>query len=465
MAKRRRRKSRGVWGLFLVFWALLLILFGFLACAYAYRYAAAYEQTRPEKTMDELMAVMSEDDWYAALAPTVEAQTDFEDSAALYQSFFDASVRGRELSYRRDLSYSSLDQTVFTLYSGSTRVGEVRLVPKPGETPQYLGLHEWTLDSITATPLAKSLQAVTVQIDAPEGASVFLNGVQLGAEQISDGAVPMSELSALEQRFSALPTLVRYTVGPLFGQIVVTDGEGQELAPLGAIENGVARYQLRPAETYSFRVEAPAGVVVSVCGAELGEEDVTARESTMFRHLDAYLPAGGYETLHYDCEGLYSQPVITASFQGVELTPVISEDGRFIYFYPTDAAATGDMKDAAEGFFSAYMGYSSYKYKGEALKKLRDRILPGTELDSYFANSYDAMIWASATDVNYEELSFDNYHYVDDNCFTCTILYKVNYTATQWYGEVSDVMRDGFKMVFIRENGSWLAATLSAFDG
>ena len=71
-----------------------------------------------------------------------------------------------------------------------------------------------------------------------------------------------------------------------------------------------------------------------------------------------------------------------------------------------------------------------------------------------------------ATEYSFDqkELRFDNFHRVGENCFTCTILYKADFTATQWYGKDSYEREDGYQMVFIRQNDQWLAATMSAFE-
>jgi hypothetical protein len=53
---------------------------------------------------------------------------------------------------------------------------------------------------------------------------------------------------------------------------------------------------------------------------------------------------------------------------------------------------------------------------------------------------------------------------VGSNCFTCTILYKADFTATSWYEQYSYAMRDGYKMVFIHDGSTWRAASMSAFD-
>lgn len=464
MAKRRRRKSHA-WAVFLIFWTILLLMLGCVACVALYKYAAVYEETRPEKTMDAIMAQMSEDDWRETLAATAGSVSRYEDARVLFDDYFDSTVSGREISYRRDLSRSDSEQTVFVLYAGRARLGEVRLVPIKEEVRFGFGRTQWQLDTITSVLLTDKLQGLTVQIDAPDGMTPILNGVTLGQEQILDPAVELSQVSALEQRFTTTRMrMVRYEVGPLYGDIKVTDAEGTEVAPEGEPEDGVLRYVIMPSETYSFKIEAPEGVTISVNGAVLGEEEIAARDATMFRKLDSFLPDGGYDTLTYAAEGLYTEPEIRAEYGGEVLTPVVDKDGKLIVFFPSDAAATQEMRTAVEDFFDAYMHYSSYAYNGVALKNLRDRTLPETELDSYFKESTDGMIWARTTVMSSQELKFDNFHPVGENCFTCTIRYKADHSTSDRRGSYFYEREDGYKMVFIRQDGQWLAATMSAFE-
>ena len=216
MAK-RRKKSRA-WGAFLAFWTVFLLMLGCVACFALYQYAAVYEETRPEKTMDAMMAEMSESDWREALAATAGGVSAFEDARTLFDGYFDSAVAGKALSYRRDLSRSDDTQTVFVVYAGSTRLGEVRLVPLREEIRFGFGRTQWQLDSITAEPLTDKLQGLTVQIDAPDGVTPLLNGIALGTEQIADPAVELTELSGLEQRFTtARLRMVRYEAMTLIG--------------------------------------------------------------------------------------------------------------------------------------------------------------------------------------------------------------------------------------------------------
>ena len=204
MAKSRKRRKDG-WGLFLLFWTLLLLTAGFVICVFFYRYAAAYEDTRPEKVMDELMDTMSPEDWRAAMAPTAGEIGEFEDGKALFESYFDSSVKDRTLSYRRDMGKSGADLAVFSVYAGPSRLGEVRLVPVEGTRIDFLrsewARSEWKLDSITAADLTSTLEALTVEVDAPDGMEVCINGRPLREELIIDPAVTVPGVGELEARF------------------------------------------------------------------------------------------------------------------------------------------------------------------------------------------------------------------------------------------------------------------------
>ena len=206
------KKKSGGWGLFLLFWTMLLLLLGFLACVFFYKYAAVYEQTRPEKAMDRILETMSEEELHKALADSVTDVSEYEDARTLFENFFAQSVRGKKLSYRRDMSRSDSDQTVFFLYAGAARLGEFRLVPDENSPNYGFGRTDWRLDAITAAPVTNNLAAITVQIDAPDGVDVRINGAPLHEEQIIDPAVDLTELTPLEARMGARIRMVRYEI-------------------------------------------------------------------------------------------------------------------------------------------------------------------------------------------------------------------------------------------------------------
>ena len=192
----KRSKSSG-WGLFLLFWTMLLLMLGFLVCVVFYKYTAVYEETRPERTMDALMAEMSEEDWRETLAASAGGVSEYEDARELFDDYFDRTVKGKTISYRRDLSRSDETQAVFAIYAGPARIGEVRLLPHQSDERFSFGRSQWEVDSITSKTLSDSLQALTVQIEAPDGVTPFLNGTAVGQEKIVDPAVALTQLSEL----------------------------------------------------------------------------------------------------------------------------------------------------------------------------------------------------------------------------------------------------------------------------
>jgi len=73
----------------------------------------------------------------------------------------------------------------------------------------------------------------------------------------------------------------------------------------------------------------------------------------------------------------------------------------------------------------------------------------------------DAMYWASATEITYEELTFTDFFSVSENCFVCTIRYKADMSAQAWYESYTYGLQNAYQMVFVRVEDRWLAAAMS----
>ena len=117
----------------------------------------------------------------------------------------------------------------------------------------------------------------------------------------------------------------------------------------------------------------------------------------------------------------------------------------------------------------AKVNAGSYTATASALSNsnyaLLGRILPGTELYSYVRDSRDAMIWASATEVHYDELTFADFSPVGDNCCTCTIRYKGDFAATAWHESYNYEMQNAYELSFVRVGDIWYAAAMSVVAG
>lgn len=455
-----KKRSPKSWGRFLVKYAVFLLVIGLAACVLLYFYAAQYEETRPELVIEKMMDETAEDGRYELLSENLPTESFvFEDPSELYKEYYDAALADADLRYRIDMAAGKSDETVFVIYTGPVKVCNVYLSAIPG-TRTFFGRSQWQLERIETADFRDYLETFSIEIDAPADAEVTVNGVALSDEYMYGDAIACPNLTELESRFPVQPTFVRYRIDKLCGTVAVSDGE-KEIPTETGIVNGVAYYAVDAEGEYSFKAEAPADVKVSICGVELSSKDATSEGEDIFKDLSVYSAGDEYKTLEYEYDGLYTKPEVTAvGPNGEPIEPVVDQNGVFRFFYDSDAEIPDGAEEAARDFFDAYMNYSA---STGSVNSLLDTILPNTELARYVLYSTEAMYWASKTEVSYNELFIDNFHSVNDACFTCTIRYSADFTATAWYEQYSYDMQNGYKMVFVRNGGKWLAASMCAF--
>ena len=212
-------------------------------------------------------------------------------------------------------------------------------------------------------------------------------------------------------------------------------------------------------------MEAPEDVTVKVCGAPLTSEEETGRKLGIFEGFQQYSAGNEWYTVEYNLSGLYTEPVITAfDALGNELTPIINDSGKFIFYHATDPQTESEMRSFVEDFFNSYMDYSSSSTASGKLFNLLGYTLFGTRLNRYFRESAEGMYWASKTEIEYDELKFSDFYPAGENCFFCTVQYDANFTAQSWYENYSYGMKDGYELLFIKEGYRWFAGEMSAFS-
>ncbi len=462
--ERKLRRGRRRWRVFILVYTLLFLAAGAAGCYVLYRYTMAYEASLPEHVMDDFMASTTGEQWYDYVHDGADfTVSEFEDGEALYLSYYDAAIAGKKLSYWKDLEHYSDQAPVYKVRGGGLDLCLVYLSPI-GQDAAGFGRQLWQLDHVQSLLSVRGLESVTVEIDAPREAEVYLNGKAVGDAYIAE-EIPAADLSDLESRFTQPPTYVRYRVDAMYGEITVTDGQGRVLDP-EAEEDGLVRYVLHETKNYAVTVRAPSTVTVSINGADLSADEASKSEDGILAGLEEYTGGAGYRTLTYDVEGLRQPPEITARGpEGQELTPLIDQNGRFIFFPPQDDALAADAAGWAQEFFDRYINYSSHAFSYDRQSTLLNRILRGTQLYDYVQDSRAAMIWASATEVNYDELTFADFAPVGENCFTCTIRYKADFEAQSWYQHYSYDMQNAYELAFVRSGDAWYAAAMSVVAG
>lgn len=459
---RTRRRWRG----FLAIYSFLFLLLGAVGCYVLYRFSESYEKSIPEHVMDDLMASTAADGWYDTLSKDASLfVTEFEDGEALFREYYDATIRNASFSYRKAPGEYSNKTPIYHVRAAGINLCKVTLIPK-GKNAAGFGRQLWQVGSIEACNILGNLESVTVEIDAPQGDEVFINGIQVDATYLTDEKAPCPDMNPLENRFAEVPYFSRYRVDAMYGKITVTDASGRELPPEIDRETGVVRYTKAENTFFSLAVRAPEGVAVSVSGAEFTAADATKNTKGILEGLEKYTGGKEYHMLWYTYDKLYSSPgEIIATYNGQPLTPLLNEKGELIYFYPGDSALKETMSPVVENFFNRYIEYSAKAYNDKAYLSLLACILPGTELYTYIHDSVDAMYWASATEVRYDKLIFEDFYPVGDHCFTCTIRYKAGFSAVAWHESYSYDLQNAYELAFVKEGDVWYAAAMSAVAG
>ena len=453
----KRAKKR--WGRFLILWALFLLIIGAIGCVVLYRYLDVYEQTRPEIVIEEFLADQTAESIVTMAQQNMDLElTEFEDASVLYEEYLSTVDTSLPLTYRSEKRLNTNDLAVYAVRSGPSDLCYVELVPTD-DAPGF-GRHHWTVGTVSPSVITERLNSAVVTIDALEGSTVFVNGKPVGPSYLTEEHIDIPDLTPLESSFPDRPSFVRYTVGPLYGDISVQNASGEELNPVSETADGV-HYQA-DSGSYTLSITAPNDVSVSVNGIPLTEKDVVSSSPGILKDLELYTGGSDYRVNEYRFEGLYTIPAVSAvDSSGNELIPVASAEGKFTFFPAGDPSLAAEYQPIAEQFFNAYMNYSANAFDVTRYWNLLARILPGTDLYNYVLASKEAMIWASKTATDYKDLRYENFRQVGDYCFTCTVIYSAELTATSWYEQYSYMLENAYELAFVTTSGNWFAAAMS----
>ena len=459
LAKRKRSRSQRRWRRFLLCWSLALLLIGAAACFVLYQYLTVYEGTRPEAVMDAFLENNDAESLLLAARDNVRLNlTEFENEEELYASYLQTIDTGRALSYRSSLSESDDTHLAYIVRSGAYNICTVVLTPQ-GRSPGF-GRHYWTVSEIRSAPITDNLPSVSVQIETLADQPAYLNGTLISENYLTDDSIPISNLSDLEARMEHPPTAVLYTVGPLYGEVNVTDADGRSISPDETSDAEVLRYHLTNGVN-SLSIQAPEGITVSVNQVPLSSSDIRSTSMGVVSDLQTYVTADEYRINSYHFDGLYTDPVVTAvGPDGSELTPLLAGSNSYLFFYKTDAPDAEYLESVANQYFSAYIRYTSMRYDDSLYWNLLNQVMPGTSLYDYISTTRDTMYWAGYSE-DIPELSFDNFHQINDFCFVCTVTYNVDRTSTFWHEEVSAVQSGSYELAFVSTYGTWYAAAMN----
>ena len=455
-----RNRSRSPWKRFLLIWAAALLLLGAIGCIVLYRYLGVYELTRPEPVLDAYLENTNAGELIREAKEHVSLSlTEFEDPGELYSSYLETVDTGRTLSYRSDAKRSGRNQLTYVVYAGPNALCSLILTPE-GSSPGF-GRHIWKVTGVESAPITELLPSLHLVVDTIPGTELKLNGKALTESYLTERDIAIPDLSKLEAGLDPLPTFDRYEIGPLYGEVNLTNAAGRTLSPSGD-SGGSTLYYQASSGSERLTIRAPESVQVFVNGVRLDTLDITSSSAGILEGLELYTGEGAENTCVYEFDGLYMPPEVTGiEADGTALLPVATAENSFTFFHQNDPEAEAELRPVAERFFDAYMKYSSHSWDASNYNNLLTKILYGTSLYNYVLNSTDAMYWASKTSTEYKDLRYDNFHRVSDYCFTCTVVYSADMTATSWYEQYSYSLENAYELAFISTLGNWYAVSMN----
>lgn len=234
MTKKNTRRGGVIYAVCLYLWGLLLLGGAVWLLGGAWKYAEAYEASRPNAAMERYVQNLSKELWDEGVAQTVaamphEVQSD-EEVAVHVQKLLSEGV-----DYLRKSGGEG--HAVYALRCNGKTFGTVTLVEDREAEPEIdvkafpwrllpWSLKPWKVESeeFDFRGLYSSVEAVV-----PRSFSVWLNGTRLGTQYIVEEGIPFDSLAEYYDDYEGLPTKVRYRFDNAIGRLVpeIRDEDGE----------------------------------------------------------------------------------------------------------------------------------------------------------------------------------------------------------------------------------------------
>ena len=214
MAKKKTNRKGMGFALFMAFYAIAFLTAAFFGLKWFWGYMEGYEASRPHIAIDAYMAKLDKE-YIISHSNEFMSTVDFniQDQETCRNIVLEA-LEG-EISYARKASECTEDRQVYVVRCGKTVVGSFTIETTAED--EY-GFKPWTLRE-EQYDLSWLMGTETVTVSAPEGYSVYVNGVKLDESYIiSSEATDYEVYGDLYESYD-LPrfTLNTYKAGPFLG--------------------------------------------------------------------------------------------------------------------------------------------------------------------------------------------------------------------------------------------------------
>lgn len=230
---RTRKKKKKLSG-FKKFLIIYVAAFCFLATIFFIWFhgcLADYEEGQPRELLENYVSNFGTDTIEDLISKEDMLFTEFE-SADIVKQYFTDMIAGKEITYKEKGSEYKIDRPVYSIMAGDEEVAKVVLEENGIIADKYT---KWKIGSVELS--SEGLSTEGVEITAPSGAEIYLNGVKVADTYCTEQALTVEETKNLGD-FSEIATRNTYKISGLIKKPEITAKlNGEELSVDG--EDGV----------------------------------------------------------------------------------------------------------------------------------------------------------------------------------------------------------------------------------
>lgn len=214
--------------------AYVLILLAVIPVSWfvLWQYLEAYEQSTTESAMEQYMSKNFAHELSASISAYSREHADAYQSAAQISGELHHMFTNGKWTYELEQSQHGEQNTIYALCYEEQKIGELQLHLAQ---KRVSGLQEWTheLPQFDFDQMGK-----TITVLAPHGCKVFLDGVEVPEEAISQPIATYPQIEAYEQLIESPEQLLCYELHPIF------------VNPAVEVCDGFSVYRYPRADTY-----------------------------------------------------------------------------------------------------------------------------------------------------------------------------------------------------------------------
>ena len=421
---KRRTAQRRKFALGFTLYMLFLFWVVLLGLALLWRRMESYERSRPEPSMEALLAGADHTYWREFLLVQGVSER------------FINQLDLDEVSFYKRMDLYTDETPVFGVRFGAEDMLLVHL--RVGEEISF-GDHLWEVASMET---ADSGLCVYV----PQGAVIRIDGEAIDGDCLVAENAKELNLGIFDRNREDIVGLSKYEINHSYDTegLTVTDSEGNVLDMSYCVGNSCYYAPLME----DYRILVPSGSIVTVNGILLTEKN--ARIETVsdedFEGIEDFIPfVPGWDRYHV--EGLILPPEVKAETNNGKQLECTVRGGE--YQCERKDEIPEDFSDYVMTVFDAYIAYSGNRNGAlsENYERYLSFLVPGSEAAERAAMAQRSLKWVNDRDTRLKDAEIAEYTSYSDTLAACRIRFTLS-------GDDRE-NANGYLFIFVRDKGEW----------